>query len=99
MGFVVGGIRMRAGSYNDNDPIFGPGFLNGKQTTNAKGLRRYAFEVKGGTHVDLVNRAFLDVWAKYLYVHMNGSTPEVQSKAAISVSVFFRLILRKPIRL
>ena len=65
--FAFGSYRFSwAGSYNDNDPIFGPGFLNGKQTTNAKGLKRYALEVKGGTHVDLLNRAFLDVWAKEL---------------------------------
>ncbi len=64
-----------AGAFN------APGaFLNGQQTTNATGLRRYALEVKGGGKVDVARRFALDVWAKYLYVNMNGSTPEVQSE-------------------
>jgi hypothetical protein len=54
-------------------------FLNGQQTTQAKGLRRYLLEVKGGTQVNLAGGLFLDVWAKYFYLNMNGSEPEVQS--------------------
>gem|GEM_PF-2161146 len=69
------------GSYQfewDGYYLAGGFFVNGRQTTSATGLKRYALEVKGGTQIDLVNKLFLNIWAKYLYVQMNGSTPEVQ---------------------
>jgi hypothetical protein len=54
-------------------------FVNGQQTTQAKGLRRYLLEVKGGTRANFAGGVFLDVWAKYFYLEMNGSEPEVQA--------------------
>jgi len=74
--WVVGSYEFEwRGSYNN--PL---GFyINGSQTTSATGLQRFAVDVKGGAKADLTNMLLLEIWGKYSYLSMNGSTPELHA--------------------
>ena len=62
------------------DPYLnGAAGISGQQSTHVTGLHGYMLEVKGGTQIELIENLYLDVWAKYMHLNMNGSGYEVQS--------------------
>ncbi|MBI4965427.1 MAG: hypothetical protein HY913_19275 [Desulfomonile tiedjei] len=56
----------------------GGAFIKGSQTTNATGLKRYYLEVRGAAQFPLRNSLNVDVKAKWAYLSMKGSAPEIQ---------------------
>jgi hypothetical protein len=56
----------------------GGAFVKGSQKTNATGLKRYYLEVRGAAQFPLWNSLNVDVTAKWAYLSMKGSVPDVQ---------------------